>query len=240
MEDETKRQLAEKKDIEKRLKEKLAKQKEDEEEKISSISKPSPGQTQKEEDERIEKENMYNKAPSYYQPNIVPQNPLSPDNVQLYNEFIAKLVNPFTPVAELRAMYMLPVPKQIGQIRTTIERHKNGFNRIWPKYTLVLSDGAKFLLNGKKCAGNATSNYMISLDQEKVDKKNNGYLGKVRSNFLGTEFYIFDTGKNPKDSKDVNENRAQHGVIQYETNVLGSKGPRRMKVFLPNVDAKGG
>jgi len=24
--------------------------------------------------------------------------------------------------------------------------------------------------------------------------------------------------------------------VQYETNVLGSKGPRRMKVLLPNVD----
>jgi hypothetical protein len=144
---------------------------------------------------------MYNKAPSYYQPNIVPQNPLSPDNMQLYNEFIAKLINPFTPLAELKALYMLPVPMKIGQIRMTIERHKSGFNRIWPKYTLCLSDGAKFLLSGKKRGANATSNYLISLDQEKLDKKSNGYLGKVRSNFLGTEFYIYDTGKNPNKNK---------------------------------------
>lgn len=110
MEEENKRQAAEKREIEKRLKEKLAKQKEDEEEKISAINQKSKGK----DDRATEKENMYNKAPSYYQPNIVPQNPLSPDNLQLYNEFIAKLVNPFTPLAELRAMFMLPVPKQIG------------------------------------------------------------------------------------------------------------------------------
>lgn len=63
----------------------------------------------------------------------------------------------------------------------------------------------------------------------------------MRSNFLGTEFYIYDTGKNPNKNKGkpTEENRCQHGVVQYETNVLGSKGPRRMKVFLPNVDAKG-
>jgi hypothetical protein len=33
--------------------------------------------------------------------------------------------------------------------------------------------------------------------------------------------------------------RREHGTIEYETNVLGSKGPRRMKVFLPMVDAVG-
>ena len=159
----------------------------------------------------------------------------------LYGEFIAKLLNPFTPLAELKDMFMLPVPKQIGQIRMTIERNKSGFNRIWPKYTLVLSDGAKFLLSGKKRGANATSNYLISLDQEKLDNKSAGYLGKCRSNFLGTEFSIYDTGKNPSKNKgkDITSNRCQHGVVQYETNVLGSKGPRRMKVFLPNVDANG-
>ena len=156
----------------------------------------------------------------------MPQNALSPDNMQLYNEFIAKLINPFTPLAELKALYMLPVPMRIGQIKMTIERNKSGFARLWPKYSLSLSDGNKFLLSGKKRGANATSNYLISLDQEKLDKKSNGYLGKCRSNFLGTEFYIFDTGKNPNKNKGkpVEENRCQHGVVQYETNVQALKG----------------
>ena len=42
---------------------------------------------------------------------------------------------------------------------------------------------------------------MISMDQEKIDKKSAGYLGKVRSNFLGTEFSIYDNGLNPKKAK---------------------------------------
>lgn len=118
-------------------------------------------------------------------------------------------------------------------------RHKSGLNRIFPKYTLALSDGNKFLLTGKKRTGNATSNYLISLDQEKLGKESAGYLGKVRSNFLGTEFYIYDTGENPDKAKTPDIVRRQHGVVQYETNVLGSKGPRRMKVLLPNVDIQG-
>ena len=35
------------------------------------------------------------------------------------------------------------------------------------------------------------------MDQEKVAKDGTGFLGKVRSNFLGTEFTIFDAGENP-------------------------------------------
>jgi tubby-related protein 1 len=80
---------------------------------------------------------------------------------------------------------------------------------------------------------------MITMDQEKISKKGNGYLGKVRSNFLGTEFCIYDAGANADKAKTPDAMRAQHGVIQYETNVLGSKGPRRMKVLLPMVDVHG-
>ena len=67
-------------------------------------------------------------------------------------------------------------------------------------------------------------------------------MGKVRSNFLGTEFYIFDNKENPKKVKggmNKKDMRQQYGVVQYETNVLGSKGPRRMKVLLPMVNRDG-
>ena len=39
---------------------------------------------------------------------------------------------------------------------------------------------------------------MITIEQKKFEKECNGYLGKVRSNFLGTEFYLFDAKENPK------------------------------------------
>lgn len=96
---------------------------------------------------------------------------------------------------------MKPIPANIGQIQCTIVRHKSGFNKFWPKYTLQLSDSNKFLLTGKKRSGNTTSNYMITIEQDKLKKGSKGYLGKLRSNFLGTEFYLYDTGKNPKKAK---------------------------------------
>lgn len=99
-----------------------------------------------------------------------------------------------------------------------------------------LSEGNKFLLSAKKRAANKTSNYLISTDPDNMNKNANSYMGKLRSNFLGTEFYIYNDGANPKKAVAENETREQHGCIQYETNVLGSKGPRRMKVLLPYVN----
>lgn len=130
------------------------------------------------------------------------------EQTELYKAFIEKLTNPFTPIEELRDMYMLPVPPRIGQVRMTIERQKSGFNRLWPKYTLSLSEGNKFLLCGKKRSGNATSNYLITMEQDKMSKESNSYLGKVRSNFLGTEFYLFDTGANPNKANNQDEVRS--------------------------------
>jgi len=54
---------------------------------------------------------------------------------------------------------------------------------------------------------------MITVDQDKMKKGTKGYLGKLRSNFLGTEFYLYDTGDNPKKAKNVNTVRQQQGVI---------------------------
>lgn len=72
-----------------------------------------------------------------------------------------------------------------------------------------------------------------------MKKNTKGYLGKLRSNFLGTEFYLYGPGKNPKKAKNIEDAREQQGFIEYETNVLGSKGPRRMKAVLPTVSRDG-
>jgi len=48
---------------------------------------------------------------------------------------------------------------------------------------------------------------MISIDEAKMKKNTKGYLGKLRSNFLGTEFYIYDSGENPKKAKSLDDVR---------------------------------
>lgn len=49
----------------------------------------------------------------------------------------------------------------------------------------------------KKRSCNKTSNYIIGMNKDKLERKSPEFLGKVRGNFMGTEYVIFDTGENP-------------------------------------------
>ena len=75
------------------------------------------------------------------------------------------------------------------------------------------------------------------------DKNSDSILGKLRSNFLGTEYHIYDHGKNPDyeeayyDEKNDGDIRCELGAILYAAStLLGSKGPRKMKVCISKVD----
>jgi len=45
------------------------------------------------------------------------------------------------------------------------------------------------------------------MDQKIFKKESKSYIGKVRSNLLGTCFHVYDNGKNPKKCKNMNEVR---------------------------------
>lgn len=65
-------------------------------------------------------------------------------------------------------------------------------------------------------------------------------MGKLRSNFVGTEFQVFNDGSSPN-GQESGERTADHartelGSVMYAPNVLGSRGPRKMQVVIPCVD----
>jgi tubby-related protein 1 len=103
-------------------------------------------------------------------------------------------------------------------------------------------EGDIFLMASKKRPKNKTSNYLISLDQNDLNRSGSSYLGKLRSNFVGTEFQVFDDGENPKDVEDdvrgqsgSRATRCELGVVMYAANVLGARGPRKMQVAIPGA-----
>lgn len=55
-----------------------------------------------------------------------------------------------------------------------------------------------FLLAGRKRKKSTTSNYLISTDATDLSRGGDAYIGKVRSNLLGTQFTVFDNGEPPK------------------------------------------
>lgn len=87
----------------------------------------------------------------------------------------------------------------------------------------------------KKMPKNKTPNYHITMNNNDYYEKDFNTLGKLRSNFFGTEFNLFDIGSNPKDGGDPDRWRTFLSSVQYETNLFGLKGPRKMQVFLPGL-----
>lgn len=125
------------------------------------------------------------------------------------------------------------------QIKCRITRDKKGVDRtMYPTYYLHMEreDGRKiFLLAGRKRKKSATSNYLISIDPTDLGRESETFVGKLRSNRLGTQFTVFDNGDAPgKGSAETR--RKELAAIVYDTNVLGFKGPRKMSCIIPGMN----
>ncbi|KAF9605385.1 hypothetical protein IFM89_016962 [Coptis chinensis] len=120
--------------------------------------------------------------------------------------------------------------------------------------TQALTDNGKLLLAARKCRRTTCTDYIISLDTDDMSKGSMTYIGKLRSNFLGTKFVIYDS-QPPHAGATVAKSRSNRLVglkqvsprvpagnypvaqITYELNVLGSRGPRRMQCTMNAIPA---
>ncbi|CAO2182226.1 unnamed protein product [Urochloa humidicola] len=120
---------------------------------------------------------------------------------------------------------------------------------------VVTSESGKFLLSARRHRKTTCTEYTISMDSGNTSRSSRTYIGKIRSNFLGTKFLIYDTqppyngavvppvGRtsrrfnstkvSPK-LPSVSYNIAQ---VSYELNVLGTRGPRRMRCVMHSIPA---
>jgi len=117
---------------------------------------------------------------------------------------------------------------------------------MFPEYCLYMKEGDRFLLTAKKRPNNRTSNYLISMQRGDLSRRGSeNYIGKLRANFIGTEFVVYDNGVSPKgaDQHSLTVNpagiRQELGIAVYAKNVLGHRGPRKMKVCVPRVREDG-
>jgi tubby-related protein 1 len=142
-------------------------------------------------------------------------------------------------LSDMRKFLTSPLPKSAGTVQCNIRRVKTTLTG-HPIYSVYLKNGDIFLMSSKKRPQNKTSNYKICMSESDLTRDGANYLGKLRSNFMGTEFQIFDNGHNPKDEPEFvgQEVRNELGAITYAANVWGSRGPRKMQAALPTVDAQ--
>jgi len=120
--------------------------------------------------------------------------------------------------------------------------------------TDALADDGKFLLAARKYRRPSCTEYLISLDARDTSKGNGTYIGKLRSNFLGTKFTVYDAhppcagavaSKGPSahvigsaqvsPMKPLPAGNYPVSHISYKVNVLGSRGPRKMNCVMDSI-----
>ncbi|XP_068439155.1 tubby protein homolog isoform X2 [Clinocottus analis] len=144
-------------------------------------------------------------------------------------------------VEDLEKFALRPAPRDVT-IQCRVTRDRRGMEKgIYPTYYLHMEkeDGKRvFLMAGRKRKKCKTSNYLISTDPTNLSRETNCYIGKLRSNVLGTKFTVYDGGENPEKKpfvKECESVRQELAAICYETNVLGFRGPRKMTVIIPGM-----
>ncbi|XP_012379786.1 tubby-related protein 3 isoform X1 [Dasypus novemcinctus] len=135
-----------------------------------------------------------------------------------------------------------PAPRGIT-VKCRITRDKKGMDRgLFPTYYMHLEKDENrkiFLLAGRKRKKSKTSNYLISTDPIDLSRDGESYIGKLRSNLMGTKFTVYDHGVSPNKAQGLVEKahtRQELAAVCYETNVLGFKGPRKMSVIIPGMN----
>nr|GMC59893.1 tubby-like F-box protein 5 [Ipomoea batatas]GMD71203.1 tubby-like F-box protein 5 [Ipomoea batatas] len=109
----------------------------------------------------------------------------------------------------------------------------------------------KLLLAAKKIRRATSTDFVISLVADEFSRASNTYVGKLRSNFLGTKFTIYDS--QPTHDSVVQHNQPSRrfhskqvsprvsacnysiATISYELNVLRTRGPRRMQCVMHSI-----
>uniref|UniRef100_A0A0D3CD92 Tubby-like F-box protein n=1 Tax=Brassica oleracea var. oleracea TaxID=109376 RepID=A0A0D3CD92_BRAOL len=157
-----------------------------------------------------------------------------------------------------RSFFFQPGPRDT-MIQCFIKRDKS---KLMFHLFLCLSpvvENGKFLLSAKRTRRTTRTEYIISMDADNISRSSNSYLGKLRSNFLGTKFLVYDTQppqNTPSSSSALITDQTSRSMfhskrvspklpsgsyniaqITYELNVLGTRGPRRMNCVMNSIPA---
>ncbi|CAA0808547.1 Tubby-like F-box protein 7 [Striga hermonthica] len=147
---------------------------------------------------------------------------------------------------------------QDSPVQCLIKRDKkNATFYLYLALSPSFTDKGKFLLAARRYRSRAHTEYIISLDASDLSQGSKAYVGKLRSNFLGTNFTIYDSQPphsraKPSSSRacrriaskqispQVPASNFEVGQVSYKFNLLKSRGPRRMVCSLtsPSSDEK--
>ena len=108
-----------------------------------------------------------------------------------------------------------PPPKG-KMVQCTIMRDKTKLvKKFSPKYHVYISGTQHYIMTGKKRGIKASSSYYIGTEKNNFEKGADHLVAKLKSNFWGTQFNVFDMGENPSKTSNVNMMRCELGVVKY-------------------------
>ncbi|GJT66666.1 tubby-like F-box protein 5 [Tanacetum coccineum] len=126
-------------------------------------------------------------------------------------------------------------------------------HRLYFGLTPSEDESDKLLLAAKKIRKATRTEFAISLVADDFSRASSTYVGKLRSNFLGTKFTIYDSQPPSDAAVQPNNNRSSQrfnkkqvsprvpacsysiATISYELNVLRTRGPRRMNCMMHSI-----
>lgn len=142
-----------------------------------------------------------------------------------------------------------PGPRN-GPIQCYIKRNKA--SSTYHLYLGLNTEDGKFLLAARKFRRPTHAEYIMSLDAADISRNSVNYMGKLRSNFLGTKFAIYDS-QPPHFGAVTSKGRSSlrfygtkvspkvpsgsYGIAHfaYEHNMLGTRGPRRIRCTMHSI-----
>ncbi|KAJ8544793.1 hypothetical protein K7X08_017376 [Anisodus acutangulus] len=145
-----------------------------------------------------------------------------------------------------------PGPRE-SPVHCFIKRSRdNSVYRLYFGSTPSEDESDKLMLAARRIRRATNTDFVISLVADDFSRVSNTYLGKLRSNFLGTKFTLYD--RQPPSDASIQE-RSPHSRrfrtkqvsptvpvcnysitnISYELNVLRTRGPRRMHCAMHSI-----
>ncbi|OIS98409.1 PREDICTED: tubby-like F-box protein 5 [Nicotiana attenuata] len=145
-----------------------------------------------------------------------------------------------------------PGPRE-SPIHCFIKRDRaNSVYRLYFGLTPSEDESDKLLLAAKRTRRATSTDFVISLVADDFSRASSAYVGKLRSNFLGTKFTVYDS-QPPSDTVIQHRGRLSRrfsmkqvsptvpaynysvATINYELNVLRTRGPRRMHCAMHSI-----
>lgn len=142
-------------------------------------------------------------------------------------------LGPSASIEDRKAHLMTPGGRD--QMVQCIVRRKKSPLGPYPVFAMYDHKG-QFMLSARRRKKSRNSNFLVSLDPFELSRDAHSYFGKLRSNFMGSEYTLYTAGARPGRAGVEEEGaREELGIVKYRTTSIAG-GPRKMTIALPMLE----